>query len=240
VWNGFLIYNMIMTGVSIVMDTKETFKSLSLLAKSQYPFALAKSLTMTAKIAQERVKRVTEAKFNVRSKFTTRGIRIIPSRKADVQRGIANAAVFTDSKITNYMVGHEAGQTRRASTSKFMSVPSTDLKKKGFRMASGRVKKKFRPSVLLKGKATNRSGANQKRRSRQRKAFIIQGKDGTPLIVRRQNLRASRPLELLYVLKKNVKIDKKWTFEKQVRVSVGFNFERTFSREMNRAIATAR
>jgi len=206
-----------MTGMNIVFDTKETRKSLSLLGKSQYPFALAKSLTLTAKKAQDRVKRVTEMKFNLRSKFTTRGIKIIPSRKSDVKRGIANATIFTDDKIVNHMVGHEAGQRRRAQQSRFLTIPSTDLKKQGFRMASGKVKKKFRPSVLLKGKSNNRGGANQQRRSRQRKAFIIQGKRGTPLIVRRKNLRGSRPLELLYVLKKNVTIDRKWSFEKQVR-----------------------
>lgn len=221
-------------GPQIVMDTKATRKSLTFLQREQYPFALAKSLTLMAKKAQGRVRRVSERKFKLKSRFTLRNIRIEPSRKADVRRGIANSAVFTDKRIVNYMVGHEEGETRIGA--KFLTIPSRDLKKKGFRTASGRVKKKFRPSELLKGNANNKSGINQAKKSRKRKAFIISGKGGMPLIVRRQNLKNSKPLELLYILKRNIGIRERWTFEKQVRVSVTLNFERIFSREMNNAI----
>lgn len=222
--------------INIVMDTKATRKDLKFLERDQYPFALAVSLTKTAKGAQERVQRVSKRKFNIRSRYTLRNIRIEPSSKADVRRGIAESAVFTDDRIVNYMVGHEGGQIRRGQKSRFIAIPGPALKKQVFRGAGGRVKKRFRPSVLLQGMSKNRAGVNQKKKSRSRRAFIVSGKGNTSLIVRRQTVGNSKPLELLYTLKKTVDVKKNWDFEKNVRVSVKLNFKRIFEHEMRKAI----
>jgi len=223
--------------LNIVMDTRATKRGLDDLGKEQYPFALAQSLTQAATRAQGRVRRLSERKFNIKSKFTLRNIRIVPSKKSDVKLGIAVSMVFTDKRITHYMAGHEVGEIRRSRKKKLIAVPSRILKKKNFRTVSGKVKKRFLPKVLLKGKKNKT--VNAKAKSGNRKAFVIDDKQNA-LIVRRKTKKTDSPLDLLYTLVPKTRIDKKWRFEQNVQVSVKLNFRRDFDKNMNKAIRNAK
>jgi len=222
------------------VDFRATVRALNEIQKKQVPFATAKSLTDLAKAGQAAVRVNTEKKFDLRAKaFIKRNIRITPAKKREVRTGKAFSAVRTDPKIKSFMVGHEKGETRKAMKSRRISVPGTDLVKKAFRKASGGVKRRFLPSTLLKDFKGDRGVRGPKTKSRVKKPFIILGKNGVPLVVRRIS-KKRKPLEILYSFKKFVKIDKKWGFEKTVKGIVQFKAKRIFEMNLKKALASAK
>lgn len=227
--------------LSVQVHDRKARRSLNNLEKEQYPFALARALTLTAKSGQRAGRIATKRKFKLHTKFVTRNIRIIPAKKNDIKRfNKADAAVFTDKRITDFMVQHEPGALRRPITSKKIAVPSTSLKRQGFRTAGGRVKKKFQPRTLLKGiSKTGMSQGRKRTKSKVNKAFVIKAKDGTSLIVRRVGDKAY-PLQLLYTFKKTVTIKQRWGLERIVKMAFGRMFPRHFNRSMAQAVRTAR
>ena len=225
--------------IKVKVDFRETVKQLNKLEKKQVPFATAKSLTELAKIGQRAVRNNLDKKFELRAKsFIKRNIRIIPAKKRDVNKLKAFSAVYTDDKITKFMVIHEEGGIRKSTQSKRLSIPSTDLQKLQFRKSTGAVKKKYQPRTLLKDFKGSRGKRGPRTRSRTKKPFIITGKGGQKLLVRRIS-KKRRPLELLYVFDKTIKITKRWGFEKTVRGIVGFKANRIFERNLNQALSTA-
>jgi len=221
----------------IIVKDQLPRRQLTDIEKNQFPFALAKSLTGTAKKAQMILREETGRRFNLHGKFVENNIRVIPSKKQDVKRGIAEAAVYTDKKIVRFMVQHEPGALRSPLSSKQIAVPI--YLPKPYRTASGRIKKKWRPETLLKDFKGEKGSGKARRRSKTKRAFIIRAKSGDDLIVRRVSDKR-RPLQILYLLTNRVKIKKHWLFEVTVRSVAGRSFERIFNRNLMKAVKTAR
>jgi len=218
-------------------DLKRQLKSIE---KTQYPFVLAKSLTIAAKRGQTAARRRTERVFNLNNKFVTNNIKIIPARKNDIRTfGKADAAVYTDKKIVPFMVQHERGATRAPIKKQNIAVPGRHLPKLA-RGAGGKIKKNWKPSELLKGKKPNRyaKGNSKYKRGGVNKAFVIQTKSGAAIV--RRFGKDPQKLEFLYYLVPNVKIRRTWGFEKIIKLTASKRFPRIFKREMERAIRSIR
>ena len=222
----------------VKVDYRDTIRALDRIEKKQVPFAVAKSLTQLAKIGQGAVWANTQKKFDLKAKaFIKRNIKITPAKKTDFKAGKAFSAVYTDRKIINFMVGHEAGQTRTSSTGK-LAIPTTGVKKRAYRKASGGVKKSWLPSTLLKGFKGSR-GKRSKQKTRKKQPFIITTKTGVQMVVRRVS-KKRKPLDFLYVFSKTAKIDKRWFFARTVERVVTFKSQNVFDRNLKLALATAR
>ncbi len=225
---------------SVKVDFRKTIRGVEKMHQKQIPFAVAKSLTDLAKIGQSAVRANLPKKFNIRATaFITRNIRITPAKKRDVNRLKAFSAVRTDPKISQFMNIHEKGGTRTPRSSKKLAVPTKALQLKSYRKSSGGVKKRFQPGTLLKDFKGTRGARGPRKKTRSRKPFIIIGKGNTPLIVRRVS-KKKRPLEVLYVFKKSVTIDRTWGFEKTVMGIVNFKAKKTFEKNISAAIRSAR
>lgn len=233
----------------IQINVDKTIKALSNLERKQWPFALAKTLTNVAQLAKERVHVRTQRVFKLRNKkFILKGITIRPAKKTDVRMGKGEAEVYTKPSISRFMTHHEKGALRRPIRSKVIASPAKDLKGKQFRTAKGRVKKTWSPKTLMKQagsyawmyKYERSVGLPQTQRHNKRlKPFIISTKTGAKAIVRRKT-RKSRKLEYLWILKRVVRIDPDWKFEKTVRHVVDRVFEGILKRNLAKAVRTAK
>lgn len=105
-------------------------------AEEQTPFATAKSLTMTAKKAQKKVRRVARRRFTLRSKWVETGIRIKPATKKNQVAHIGSRDAF--------MVRQELGGPKRPA-GKRLAIPVSVRRTK-----TGKISKPNRPAELLK------------------------------------------------------------------------------------------
>lgn len=228
--------------MTVQVDARSAIQAVDSLHRNQVPFAIARSLTETAKKAQIAVQLITRNKFDLHSEFIPRGIRVKSARKAEAKLGFANAAVYTAPRISTFMPIHEMSGSRKA-RNRAIAVPGRALKQKQYRTNTGRVKKKWRPSVLLqdwsgagRGSArTGRSGGGGRQR-----AFIIPDRGNSPAMIARRTGRGSRPLEVLYILIPVAEYKAVWDFENTVRTVAEKVFKTEFSIAMKQAIATAR
>ena len=227
-------------GIGVKVDFRKTIRSMDRFHKKQVPFAVAKSLTELAKEGQAAVRKNLDKKFDLRAtRFIKRNIRITAAKKRDVNKLKAFSAVRTDAKISEFMVIHEKGGTRKPIESRKIAVPSQSLTQKSYRKSSGGVKARFLPKTLLKDFKGNRGSRGPRKKTRSRKPFIITGKGNKPLIVRRTS-KKRKPLEILYSFSNSVKVDATWGFEKTVRGVANFKATRVFERNLAAAIKSAR
>ena len=235
--------------IKIDVDVGDSIRGIKRLARYHYPYALALSLTMTAKDGQGAVRAKTRRIYNIRNKFTLRNIKIKPALKSDVRtKHVAYSEVKTDPKITHYMPAHEPGERRKGISSAYIAVPTYDLLRRRYRTSRG-VKKAYDPVELMKQStearnariAGKRHGAwKQKGRSKKKVPFIIQSKArGVPILVKRRT-QNRLPLLYMWVFKKVVKIPAKWGFEKAVKRRANRKFPKHFRNAMRKAMASTR
>ena len=131
--------------IRVEFDLPPYLRTLNALGKDQLPFAVAGTLTEVAKLAQASVRRQLPRRFNIRSPWTAKGIRIKPASKRHWPNSYALVGT-TDE----YMVQQELGGIRRARGGRFRAIPARTIKRK----ASGGVRKDQRPRALIgKGRA---------------------------------------------------------------------------------------
>ena len=237
-----------MTGIQIQVNVEDTWKALNKLEKSQWPYALAKTLTNVATMSAEAVRRNTKQEFDLRSeKFTLKGIRTRYAKKSDVKMGKGKSTIYTSEGINRYMVHHEKGARRGPIVAETIAVPAKGLKRKKYRTPSGRVKKMYQPKELMKQAGQKwmykyergKGLKGTKKHNRKVVPFTIKTKTGAIAIVRRITAK-SRKLEYLWILKKVVQIKDRWQFEKHVRATVDLVFEKILKRNLNQAMKTRR
>ena len=237
-----------MEDFSIKVEHKDLNRTLRSIEKRQYPFALAKALTSTAKDGQSAIVTRTKRAYTLKSKWTTRNIRVKAARKADVvNKRSAYSEVYTDKRIP-YMPQHEPGDTKRPETSKMLAIPAHDLKKKRYRTARG-VKSMYSPERLMQQairagriqKSAKRYGSwYAKGTTKQKNPFVIKStKKGSPILVRRKTVKRL-PLEYLWVFKKTAKIKPTWKFAVTIKKRASRTFDKHFRQAFRQAIATAR
>lgn len=235
--------------VHLEFDYKTAKKDLDDLQKEQLPFAFAKTLTRVAKIAQVNVQARTRQYFELNSEFIPRGIGIIPAKKSDIKSmGHASSSVITKDRISTFMPIHETGGIRNPSPfggshdkGRALAIPGKHLASRSYKTATGKIRKRWKPSTLLdKGrphsKSRTRKTRNVTRGGRKGVPFIINGaRSGVPMIVRRIG-KKRYPLEILYVFTSKAKIPSGWRFEETVRSVANDLFESVFWYELAKAM----
>ena len=225
--------------VRLDVDTRKTMNALKGLEKQQFPFAYAMALTETARLARIAVQQRTRQVYDLHGEFIPRGILVENAKKADVKRGVGHSAVFTSRKITPFMARHETGGLKKPRGTA-LALPGEDIKKKKYKTATGRVRSRWRPSVLLAG-YSSREARRQKQKGRiSRKAFVLPAKGTNLPIIARRIRKGPRGLELLYILRKKGRIKPTWGFEDTVRRVVPTVFPKAFDASWRQALATAR
>lgn len=225
------------------VDERAVVRKLEKIAGDQWPYALALALTRTAQRAQAAVQAHTRSTFKLHSEFIPKGVRMSPARKADAQRGEAEAAVYTAPGISGWMPLHEAGGFKEPK-GKSLAQPGEDLKQLSYRTGTGAVRKRLKPAALLEHYNANKPGTSQKGqpktgRGSRRAAFIVQdASSGTPLIVRRKAGKGNEALETLYTLAPKAHLRPQWQFEKTVRKSVKSNFIKELRKAVREALVT--
>jgi hypothetical protein len=164
-------------------------------------FARVVTLTRTAtEIRKDVIMKITR-EFNLRNKFTTTskqgGINITPATKQKEQ-----AEVFSNSW---YVPEHDKGAEREPIKG-WIAVPGDDFSVTGVDPKKKVIPKRLRyPNIF-----------DQKIKSREnRRPFLIKGKGGTPLVAVRRTKKRN-PLDILYVLKRRVRLKQVDIFRKVV------------------------
>lgn len=214
---------------------KEAQKSLSLLEKSQFPFAYALALTRIAQRGQQVAREKTKKQFQLHGEFIPNSIRIHGAQKSDIQMyGIAQSEIYTTEKIA-FMTLHETGGVKKPWFHQSLALPSIAMKVvSGFRTGSGKIATKFRPAALLKYWNAYKGGKRPKRKvkAKEPRAFVAKGK----VLVRLGPERY--PLQTLYQLEKTTKIKPLWGIEPLVRVTVEREFEGVFRKCLSEAMGS--
>lgn len=233
--------------VRIDFNVDEVKRSLKWLAKSQFPFAYARTLTDTARACKQAVGIQARRVFKLHGEFIPRSIRIQAARKSDVVRmGFAEAAVFTGHKLDGWIGLQEWGGTKTPFASRArdkgrsLALPTRDLSKMSYKTKTGRIKKRLKPSTLLKNFRGSSSYGKIRVREKgtaTKKAFIVRARDGTPMIVRRKT-RSQYPLQILYTFEKKGKVKPKWGFVKTCERVANAVIHKKFARHLRAAIAS--
>lgn len=231
--------------VVLDFDVKSAMRKLTLIQKQEFPFAYTKSLTETAVAAKQAVGIQARRNFKLHSEFIPKNVKVQPALKKDfTQFGFAESAVFTGHKLDRWMGLQETGGLKKPfasggkDTGKAIAIPASGLKSKSYKTKTGKVRSRWKPGALLKNFKGSSSFGKVRVRvkgSKTKKAFIIRGSGGTPMIVRRKS-KSKYPLEVLYTFSSKPKIKPVWGFEKTVEFVANAVFERKFNRNFALAL----
>jgi len=226
------------TFIKASVDMREAKKSLTDLEKNQLPFGYALALTRMAKLAQQLAKDRTAKAFKLHGKWIPDSIKIHGAQKSDIVRyGYAQSEVYTDPRIA-FMTLHETGGIKSPFFKMALALPAIAMHlAQGFRTATGKIAKKWRPANLLKqwnaGKRRKKKRGGGHRVG-EPKAFVAKGK----IMVRTGEKRY--PLQTLYSFKGSAQIKPVWDFTPTIEKAVKGNFEGIFKQSMRDAMGSAR
>lgn len=216
------------------VDTTKTVRYIRDISGKHFPFIAASSLTMLARDSQADIQRNMESHFTLRSsRRLKRGVRIEPAKKKD--RGNMRAYV---KDIDEFMWLHVWGGTKKATKSKYVSVPGEDLLDKSPRTSTGRMKKRWTPKSLI-AKSKQRRARGKSGRRKKATPFVFQASHGRYVMAIRRGPDRF-PLEFLYGWPDSVTIDKRWPFPEEVHHIVKDRASRAFIRQWTKAMRTAR
>lgn len=208
--------------ISFNINLEEFKKSAKQYAEHDFPDGVALGMAYLTKKIQSATQDVTRRNFNLATDWIPKNINAFPKSKgqiAKISRNISKSNKFIarvgGSDRISFMSGHATGAIRRrehAGKSEWtrgkLAVPGPGMKSRRFKNKNGRVKRQYSPDVLLK----DYRGPHAPRPGRKKKlAFVMRGKGGTTMIVRRRTKKRS-PLEILYFLVDHSSIDKDWQF----------------------------
>jgi hypothetical protein len=219
------------------------------ISRSEYPSRIVEGFSELASVSAEEVRKAARSKFKLHSEYIPKGVRSIPNKpgqKKAAERAVRKygdifAAVFlrgamTPGKSLDFMVPHEeSGEKVPHGKNKTIAVPMYNLtQRSGFKTTKGRVRKRWKPKTLLKRFKDQGSRFDKGQHTTTNKGlklgpqtrrlpghpFIIAGRTGTPLIVRRLTRSGFRNLQFLYALIPKAQIKERWDFESTVWVTV--------------------
>jgi hypothetical protein len=196
----------------IKTDAKWVRKELRRAVLKQLPFITAVTLTRSAEDARDKVRQKMDATFHIRSQRVRKGIQIKRAEK----RAWPKVVAYVGTK-DQFIADHALGKTRKAiDGGTHIAVPSRDTEKRG-RTSTGRIKKSFRPGVLIgKGKA-RKTGP---------RGFIV----------RTTKARRGKIHPPVFLLRRAIKIRATWPLEKQVLAEARRVLPGHFKREARLAI----
>lgn len=246
--------------INIVALDKEARAALTNLEYSQFPYALAKTLSEMGKGSMNVVRRITKFQFKLHGDFIPHGIKYISAKKSDIRtNGIGQTEVFTMPRISGFMPIHEVGGTRDPGTypsrsgagrdkGKSIALPGSrstggNIEQYNFKTGTGAIKRRWHPRTLLAGSLTGKAlpGHTQKvsRGGRKGKPFIVRGRaSGVPMLVRRRS-KSRYPIEVLYIFAKSAKYPPIWQFEPTVKKYVDKHFQERLKINLEEAVRNA-
>jgi hypothetical protein len=210
--------------------------------REQFPFAFALALTRVAQEGQTGARAQAHQSFDLHTEYLPRNILIEAARKKDIQRyGVAQAAVFTGDKATQYLGLHELGGTKVPSKGRAtLSIPSVDFPEGGL-TATGAIRTNLKPKKLLEYyNATKHAKGKKRGKKRKPRAFIIPAEGNRPAIIARRRGPMRYPLEYLYTFKASAEIEADFGMENAVRLDVNRTFLGHVEKALNEALESAR
>lgn len=180
----------------------------------QATFALAQTLTQTAKAVQAGVVSSVRENFTVRNNWVepsnAMGVKVLPASKADL-----SAAVVTRA---DWLTLHEEGG-EKVPRGEHLAIPSANVR----RTKRDVVQRSQRPGAL-----------------RGKRDVVLPLKKGGFGLFQRRGRGKKKPLVFLYRLTKRAKIRKQPTFSKPAEREFERNFNRLFEKNFREAIRTAK
>ena len=197
-----------------IKGLNEIVKELDDLAKKQLPFAIARSLTMTASDARKKIIQEMPMRFTIRTGWLTSkyGPRVEMATKQNM-----SAKVFITAP---WIIGFEKGEIRTPE-GKFFTIPTENVR----RTKRDLIAKTMKPSYLL--------------HQAKRKAFFVNTKVGLKVIAQRVS-KKRYPLKIMYYLVPKAKITPRLFFEQTCRGIVYENWRKNFDIALDEAIRTAK
>ena len=203
------------------------------------PKAIIQGFAKIADQGRKQTRRRTRSAFKLHSDYIPNAIRSIPgvrgSKGADRQAAAAlkgltgkhhnfQAAVFIRGSTSvkrslDFMADHEYGGRRKPhGGNRALALPRPWLTTKSFRTSRGRVKRRYKPEMLIK-KIRAQAMAPRKRkwgRYRKPRPFLVTFKSGHQAIAIRKYKEKRLPLDLLYEFHTEATIKKLYRFEEAV------------------------
>ncbi|MEP3245120.1 MAG: hypothetical protein ABJN40_13240 [Sneathiella sp.] len=129
----------------IELDTHKHTRWLSSIAREQLPFAVARTLTMTAKDAQGTLKDEMSEKMTIRTGWVKAGLKITPARKKDGLHRMTSIVGHIDWYMAQQM--GKQSKVRSARKNDYQFIPRAIRRTK-----TGKISKANRPGRILRKK----------------------------------------------------------------------------------------
>jgi len=205
----------------------------------EIPKAVIEGFAQIADKGRKRVRVHTRSAFKLHSNYIPDAIRSIPGIKgskgaerqaAAALRGLTGrhhdfrAAVFirgssSPKRSLEFMADHEFGGRRKPhGGNRALALPRSEMTSKSFRTSKGRVKRRYKPEIMIK-KIKAQAATSRKRKWgkwRKPKPFLVTFKSGHQAIAVRKDKTKRFPLSLLYQFHHDADIKKTYDFEKAV------------------------
>lgn len=210
-----------MVDLRIDLELSPTLRALDDLKRKQIPFATALALTRTAQHAQREIKRDLPRRFELRSPFVERGVRIEAATKAKLEAAVLWRGP-QGSKFGLSLARQETGGSKRpysrAIPGGYLALPR-DVKRDG----RGIIPRSQRPGALLK-----------------RKRVYIQQDAGRGAAIMQRGTKGAPPVMLYYLEKRPARIKPRFHFRETAVAAARKVFKKEFGKAFAKAIASRR
>lgn len=183
----------------------------------QVPYALATALTATARDAQATLREELPQRFTIRSNWTQKGIRVEKANKKTLTAKVGS--------LEDYMARQARGGNKRAK-GKDVAIPAVGSGKPRQTIDAKTSKSKWPGAFLKKKNVVVLDGPKGRRKAKG--------------IWRMKGKGANQRLELLYWLRKRVKVPKRWPLEETVERVTRERFAPNLHASLEKAIETAK
>jgi len=197
----------------IKLDTRKHTRWLDDIAQRQIPFAVAKTLTMTAKDAQGEIGTEMTGVMALRSNYVKAGLKITPARKKDGLHRMTSEVGHKD-----WYMAQQMGRTstvRKSRNSEYQFIPRGVRRTK-----TGKITKSFRPSQVFKKKNVYFTQTGKDR------GYVFQRKAGRSI--------------LLYSAIKQQTVKPKMDLQRTANLTAAKRLDRNFVKSMRQAMRSAR
>lgn len=199
-----------MSQFKVDIDFLPLHKALDAAARRQFPFAISKALNVTAKGAQEVIRRELPNLFTIRNNWIQKGIRVVASTKHNLTARIGTPDGF--------MVLQAEGGTK---TGKSATVPGPG------------VRPTF-PTLVRRSKWPRRLAMQGGKRT----PFFTTFKSGRKVMARRRG-KARLPIEVLWHFPSKVQVQARFDFKDLVEGHVRAHWRKNFEEALDDALRTA-
>lgn len=224
--------------INITTNIDAVTQSLSRVEREQIPFALSKSINISAGNIKKAEQRKLDNYFTVRTKWLTKS-GAMPIKFSD-KRQYPNiyATLTVKDEVAALSV---TGGTKRADRSAQMAVPMSNTgggasTRAILNPARGTLSPSKWPSKIT-GKGT---GIRSKRGARKKpKPFYTKLRNGEQVVAQRRG-DGRLPLRVLYKFERAVKIEKRWPLVENAEDNMNIFFEKRFRIELRKALASSK